>query len=84
MEQIKENKIREKVRYAIKDFVEKFEDRYLKELNDPTGVINAKKNNAFVGRELRLANADAKFTLNQNSKRKSTGVLYANKTRREV
>ena len=48
MEQIKENKIREKVRYAIKDFVEKFEDRYLKELNDPTGVINAKKNNAFV------------------------------------
>lgn len=38
----------------------------------------------FVGRELRLANADAKFTLNQNGGRKSTGVLSANKTRREV
>jgi len=47
-------------------------------------IGGVEKNNAFVGRELRLANADAKFTLNQNSKRKSTGVLYANKTRREV
>ena len=47
-------------------------------------VGGVEKNNAFVGRELRLANADAKFTINQNKKRKSTGVLYANKTRREV
>ena len=47
-------------------------------------IGGVERNNVFVGRELRLANADAKFTLNQNSKRKSTGVLYANKTRREV
>lgn len=39
---------------------------------------------AFVGRELRLANGDNKYTINQDVKRKSTGVLYANKTRREV
>lgn len=37
----------------------------------------------FIGRELRLANADAKFTIEQNNKRKTTGVLYANKTRRK-
>ena len=48
MDAIKEQKIREKVRYNIKDFVDKFEKRYMKELTDPTGVINAKKNNAFV------------------------------------
>lgn len=48
MDTIKEQKIREKVRDNIKDFVDKFEKRYMKELNDPTGVINAKKNNAFV------------------------------------
>lgn len=42
------------------------------------------KGNVFVGRELRLANNDSKFTLSQNGKRKSTGVLYAKKTRREV
>lgn len=47
-------------------------------------IGGTEEHNVFVGRELRLANADAKFTLNQNSKRKSTGVLYANKTRREV
>ena len=44
MDAIKEQKIREKVRYNIKDFVDKFEKRYMKELTDPTGVINAKKN----------------------------------------
>ena len=48
MDKIKEQKIREKVRDNIKDFVDKFERRYMKELTDPTGVINAKKNNAFV------------------------------------
>jgi hypothetical protein len=42
------------------------------------------KNDVFVGRELRLANADNKFTITQSKNRKSTGVLYANKTRREV
>lgn len=47
-------------------------------------VGGVEKHNAFVGRELRLANADNKYTINQNEKRKSTGVLYANKTRREV
>lgn len=46
-------------------------------------IGSTKKNNAFVGRELRLANADAKFTINQSEQRKTTGVLYANKTRRE-
>ena len=48
MDIIKEQKIRAKVRDNIKDFVDKFEKRYMKELNDPTGVINSKKNNAFV------------------------------------
>ncbi|MGN1379569.1 MAG: TdeIII family type II restriction endonuclease [Bacilli bacterium] len=48
MEQIKEDKIREKVRNAIKDFSENFEVRYMREITDPTGVINSKKNNAFV------------------------------------
>lgn len=42
------------------------------------------KGNIFIGRELRLANNDSKFTLSQNEKRKSTGILYARKTRREV
>lgn len=42
------------------------------------------KGNVFIGRELRLANNDSKFTLSQNEKRKSTGILYARKTRREV
>ena len=48
MDIINEQKIREKVRDNIKDFVDKFEKRYMRELTDPTGVINAKKNNAFV------------------------------------
>lgn len=39
---------------------------------------------AFIGRELRLANADNKFTITQNKERKSTGVLYAKKTRKGV
>lgn len=50
MEKFKEEKIREKVRETIKDFSKKFEERYMKELNDPTGVINSKKNNAFVSK----------------------------------
>lgn len=47
-------------------------------------IGGTEKYNAFVGRELRLANADNKYTINQNKKRKSTGVFYANKTRREI
>lgn len=43
-----------------------------------------KKDNSFIGRELRLANADNKYTIKQNTERKTTGVLYANKTRKEV
>lgn len=46
-------------------------------------IDGVEKHNVFVGRELRLANADNKYTLIQNEKRKSSGVLYANKTRRE-
>jgi hypothetical protein len=41
------------------------------------------KNEVFVGRELRLANADNKYTFLQNKTRKTTGVLYAKKTLRE-
>lgn len=52
--------------------------------NSKQYIGGVENNNVFIGRELRLANADAKFTINQNEKRKSTGVLYANKTRREV
>lgn len=43
-----------------------------------------RKDNVLVGRELRLANADNKYTILQDEKRKSTGVLYAKKTRKEV
>lgn len=48
MNKIKEQAIREKVRNNIKNFVNNFEKRYLKEINDPMGVINVKKNNTFV------------------------------------
>lgn len=46
-------------------------------------INGVERSNVFIGRELRLPNADAKFTINQNSTRKTTGILYANKTRRE-
>ena len=52
MELIKEDKIREKVRNAIKDFSENFEVRYMREITDPTGVINSKKNNCFIEYDL--------------------------------
>ena len=48
MDIIKEQKIREKVKNNVKEFVDKFEARYMKELNDSAGVINSKKNNAFI------------------------------------
>ena len=38
--------------------------------------VDSEERNIFVGREL--------FTLKQNEGRKTTGILYANKTRREV
>lgn len=39
MDKIKEQQIREKVRRNIKEFVYKFETRYMKELNDPTVIL---------------------------------------------
>lgn len=48
MDSIKEQKIREKVRKTITKFVDNFENRHMKEINNPAGVINAKKNNAFI------------------------------------
>ena len=47
-------------------------------------IGGVEKHNAFIGRELRLANGDSKFTLRQDDKRKSTGVLYSKKIRKEV
>lgn len=47
-------------------------------------IGGVEKQDAFSGRELRIANADNKFTITQEKVRKTTGVLYANKTRREV
>ena len=44
----KELKIRNAVDYRIKEFANNLERRYLKELDDPTGVINSKKNNIFI------------------------------------
>lgn len=48
MELGKKQKICEIVDDYIKNFADKFESRYTKEVNDPTGVINSKKNNVFM------------------------------------
>lgn len=48
MDKIKETKIRQKVNDRITKFVNKFEKRYMSEINKPTGVINSKKNNVFM------------------------------------
>ena len=48
MDKIKEEKIRQAVDYRIKEFADNLEKRYIKELDDPNGVINSKKNNVFV------------------------------------
>lgn len=48
MEKNKELKIREAVDFRIKEFAKNLENRYIKELNDPSGVINSKKNNVFI------------------------------------
>lgn len=45
-------------------------------------IDGTEKSDVFIGRELRLANADCKYTVNQDNNRKTTGVLYANKTKR--
>ncbi len=44
----KENLIRNIVDYHIRQFVDVMETRYRLEVEDPLGVINAKKNNAFI------------------------------------
>ena len=48
MEINKEKRIRELVDNRIRNFIDKYKDRFLKEVNDPQGVINSKKNNIFV------------------------------------
>lgn len=48
MDIIKEQKIREKVNFRMKEFTQKLEQRYMSELNSPNGVINSKKNNVFI------------------------------------
>lgn len=48
MDKIKEEKIRKAVDFRIKEFADNLEKRYMKELNDPNGVINSKKNNVFI------------------------------------
>lgn len=48
MEIIKEKAIRAIVNAAIKSFASGFETRHEKELNNPLGIINMKKNNCFI------------------------------------
>lgn len=48
MDNRKEQNIRSIVDLAIKNFVEGFELRFNSEVDDPNGVINAKKNNVFM------------------------------------
>ena len=48
MEKNKELLIRKAVDDRIKEFSHNLESRYIKELNDPYGVINYKKNNIFI------------------------------------
>lgn len=48
MTEIKSQSIRSIVDASIKSFVDGFELRYQSEVNDPSGVINTKKNNVFM------------------------------------
>lgn len=48
MEKNKELLIRKAVDNRIKEFSKNLENRYIKELDDPMGVINSKKNNVFI------------------------------------
>ncbi len=60
MDNIKRQAICSIVDASIKNFVEGFELRYSSEVDDPTGVINSKKNNVFIaelGEELMFYSA---------------------------
>ena len=48
MDEIKRKAIKEVVDSSIKSFVDGLDFRYTTELEDPNGVINAKKNNVFI------------------------------------
>ena len=48
MNKVTEEKIRNAVDFRVKEFAEKIRNKYVKEVNDPNGVINSKKKNAFV------------------------------------
>ena len=48
MNKNKEDKIRKIIDDDIKKFADNYYDRYKKELKDPDGVINSKKNNQFI------------------------------------
>ena len=48
MEEFKRKAINEIIDSSIKSFADGFKDRHIKEVNDPNGVINSKKNNIFM------------------------------------
>ncbi len=48
MEDLKRKAINEIIDSSIKSFADGFELRHIKEVNDPNGVINSKKNNVFM------------------------------------
>lgn len=48
MEELKRKAINEIIDSSIKSFADGFEIRHIKEVDDPNGVINSKKNNVFI------------------------------------
>lgn len=48
MEDLKRKAVNEIIDSSIKSFADGFEVRHIKEVDDPSGVINAKKNNVFM------------------------------------
>lgn len=48
MENLKRKAVNEIIDSSIKSFADGFEVRHIKEVDDPSGVINAKKNNVFM------------------------------------
>lgn len=48
MEELKRKAINEIIDSSIKSFADGFEIRHIKEVSDPNGVINSKKNNVFI------------------------------------
>ncbi|MCI8620659.1 MAG: TdeIII family type II restriction endonuclease [Clostridia bacterium] len=48
MENLKRKAINEIIDSSIKSFADGFEVRHIKEVDDPNGVINSKKNNVFI------------------------------------